>query len=63
MKFDKNHEIYNMSLHANTTIYRGPLTWCVTRVHDGWIYTTLNGNGTVTTSVFVPYKESEASND
>jgi hypothetical protein len=64
MTFEKTEAIYNMSLHTTATIYGGPWTYDVLRVHGGWIYTTGNNNGSTLVSVFVPYKEAyEVEND
>ena len=58
---EKNDVIYQLGLHGTCTVYGGPFTWHVTRVHGGWIYTTGNNDGTTLVNTFVPYTE-EATN-
>jgi len=56
IRINKSSELYDMKLHDQRTLYHpgiDGISWSITRVPGGWIYSSPNTNNSV--SVFVPF--------
>lgn len=52
-----SESIYKMNLHETKLVYDGIISISCTKVHNGWIYNSIDKGHNIMGSVFVPFHQ------